>query len=100
MSKPTMAERGKMGADSRWGPKRRFDLRDLTPEQRADIAARVAYFRSVNADAVPDRDDDRLRAAIHADHQGCGGYVHPVEAMRPGAALCWSMAERIREAIR
>jgi hypothetical protein len=50
-SKPTHSERGKRGAERRWGPPRRIHIGDLTAEQRELVLARVEALRNMNAKA-------------------------------------------------
>lgn len=42
---PTMRERGRLGAEKRWGPPRVIRLDDLPPESREFIAELVAVAR-------------------------------------------------------
>lgn len=51
MSEPTIdrRERGRRGALKRWGPQRRVNLKDLTPDQRRVVLALVEAQRAANA---------------------------------------------------
>jgi len=45
----TRRERGLRGAEVRWGPTRRVNLRDLTPDQRRVVLALIEAQRAANA---------------------------------------------------